>query len=333
MRLYHLTPDAERVLTLGFTDGEEQPGEDGAVHRGVWFSDRPLEARAGVLGDTLLAIELPEQVASRHELRLPAASAFREFCIPAEQLRSVPIVMLAERVLPSPLRELLGRLPPGAGAIGMLSSEEWTPETAAFDRMLLAASRGPRVGIVLAADPEMAEQRGEQAVEHFRALGADPFVLPVIDRAQAADPRLPDIDLVSIGGGDPRTLRAMLAETAAWRTLVDRWRDGMTLSGSSAGAMILCTRMLVAEEGATEPTIWSDGLGPLDGFALAVHATERGTAWLAQVAANAPVPVVAIDDATGIVCTSGTDPRILGPGDAWHVHQATLAAEPEQQAG
>lgn len=101
MRLYHLTPDAERVLTLGFTDGEEQPGEDGAVHRGVWFSDRPLEARAGVLGDTLLAIELPEQVASRHELRLPAASAFREFCIPAEQLRSVPIVMLAERVLPS----------------------------------------------------------------------------------------------------------------------------------------------------------------------------------------------------------------------------------------
>lgn len=327
MRLFHLTHHPDRVIALGFIDGEEQPGEDGALHRGVWMSDRPLEAKASILGHGLLVLDVPDALAGRYEHRMPPGSSFREFCIPAAELRGITPRLVADRVLPTPLRDVLGRLPQGAGPLGLLSSDEWTSATAGFDRLLLAMSRGARVAIIVAAAPETATERGAQAAEHFRGLGAEPIVVPVVERAHADDRHaLPDVDLVSIGGGDPGVLRATLADTPVWREILERWERGMGLSGSSAGAMLLCSHLLLPEPGASEPTIWSEGPGPLSSVGLAVHASSRPRTWLAEIARTAPVPLIAIDDQTGIVCTAGGDPRIIGPGDAWHVHAATLAA-------
>lgn len=324
MRLYHLTSAPDRILDIGFQDGEEQISENGSLHRGVWLSDRPLEAKAGVLGDTLLVIEVPDDVAHAHALPMPDGKPFREFCMPAALVNRFPVAVVADGIVPRPLAELLDRVPDEAGPIGLLSGDEWSDSTREFDCALLE-SAGPRVGILLAADPDKARRRGLDAIEHFRELGAEPRLIEVLDRAQATGEVLDDVDLLSIGGGDPRILRARLFDTPFWERVLDRWAHGMGLSGASAGAMALCHHMLVAEEGAYEPTRWSEGLGPLERFGLAVHATERGPAWLTEIVKTAPCPVVAIDDATGILLRRNADPTVIGAGEAWH---ATSAQDP-----
>lgn len=212
---------------------------------------------------------------------------------------------------------MIDDLPTGAGAIGLLSSDECTKDVEAFDRDLIAAT-GPRVCILLCADPEGAPRMGRQAVAHYRSLGARPEIAPILHRADARADSLPKgYDLLFLCGGSPLPLLGALRNTPAWREIVRRWRGGAGLAGASAGAMALCRDCLIPEEGADRPTRWVRGLGPLRGFGLAVHATSRPKAWVAEVARAAPCPVVAIDDFTGLVVTRGRAPNVVGPGRAW----------------
>jgi cyanophycinase-like exopeptidase len=214
------------------------------------------------------------------------------------------------------LWSVVDELPAGAGAIGLLSSEEFTHHTDPFARALLEAG-GPHVGILLAADPEAAEAVGRVAEACYRGLGARPVVLDVLRREHAVASALPDCDVLFLAGGDPAHLLPALRDTPFWGAVADRWRAGMVLAGASAGAMALCRHCLVPRPGHDKPTVWDRGLGPLERFGLAVHAATRPAEWVAGVAASAPVPVVAIDDATGVLLAPGGAPRVIGPGRAW----------------
>ena len=66
-------------------------------------------------------------------------------------------------------------------------------------------------------------------------------------------------------------------------------------------------------------TTWTTGVGPVDGICLAVHASSRSKEWLAQVKKNAPAPLVALDDATGMILRRGEQPEKIGPGEVWRV--------------
>jgi hypothetical protein len=137
----------------------------------------------------------------------------------------------------------------------------------------------------------------------------------MLDPSEADADRLPpDYDVLFLGGGDPTNLLAGLAGTTLWKEAIERWRSGRALAGSSAGAMVLCDDCLVPRPGADVPTVWSRGLGPLGGFALAVHASSRGKDWLEDVSRATPCPVVALDDAAGIVLRPGAPPRAAGRG-------------------
>ena len=212
---------------------------------------------------------------------------------------------------------VVDELPPNAGAVGLLSSDEFTGAVEAFDRALLAAT-GSRVCILLCADPQGAARTGPQALAYFRRLGARPEIGSILSRAEASADALPErYDLLFLAGGSPLPLLETLRGTPAWTEALRRWRAGAGLAGASAGAMGLCENCLIPEEGADRPTRWSQGLGPLRGFGLAVHARSRGKAWVAQVASAAPCPVIAIDDYTGMVLTPGGAPELVGPGEAW----------------
>lgn len=213
---------------------------------------------------------------------------------------------------------LRGQVPPGAGPIGLQSGDEYHRLTRDFDRRLLELT-GPRVAILNCADHRAAPHSTATATKHFAALGADAFPLEVVDHgtpnARAVSPIA--ADLLYIGGGSPRALLGCIKDTPLWKEVVERWGVGMGIAGASAGAMVLCPVCLVPEEGARVPTIWADGTALLTArVAIAPHASSRPREWIHEVARTAPVPLLALDDHTGIILREDAAPEVIGPGDA-----------------
>lgn len=207
----------------------------------------------------------------------------------------------------------LEALPAGAAPIGLLSGNEFTPHANAFDDALLAASPARRVGLILCADHAAAPHSAAVARTHFGGLGVDPVVL---EHGAGHE----DVDIVYLAGGSPVDLTGCTTLRERWPDIEQRWRAGaLTLAGSSAGAMALCTYTLVPTPGARAPSRWTaEGFGPLQHTALAVHATSRSDEWLALIAATKPagVALVAIDDDAGIILRAGAPPQTIGAGRA-----------------
>jgi hypothetical protein len=213
------------------------------------------------------------------------------------------------------LANVFDEIPAGCGAVGLLSSDEFMPVAAAFDRALLAAT-GPRVALVLAAHPPGARHSARLGIAHYRKLGADPFDADVLIRDDATAEKVPDCDVLFLAGGSPAALIATLRDTPFWDEALRRWRSGMSLAGSSAGAMALCRHSLVPEPGDRRPTRWEQGLGPMERVALAVHARSAPEEWLQHVRETASVPVVALDEGVGVVLVHGQKPVVAGDGRA-----------------
>lgn len=82
MNLYQRTNAAEAILSGGFRDGEGRYMTD-QTWRGVWLSDRPLDANEGAWGRYLLEIVIPEEIVAPFEW-VDDEGTYREFLIPAE---------------------------------------------------------------------------------------------------------------------------------------------------------------------------------------------------------------------------------------------------------
>lgn len=214
------------------------------------------------------------------------------------------------------LEDVVDPIPPGHGAIGLLSSDEFMPVAEPFDRALLEVA-GPRVALILAAHPPGARHSARLGLAHYRRLGADPVVLDVLRREDARAEALPLFDVLFLAGGDPNALLECLRDTPLWEEALRRWADGASLAGSSAGAMALCRHSLVPQPGDRRPTRWTKGLGPIERFALAVHAKSAPKQWLDAITAEAPVPVVALDDGVGLVLGAAAPVTLVGEGRAW----------------
>ncbi|MBR0914888.1 hypothetical protein [Bradyrhizobium japonicum] len=84
MILYHRTSAAiaERILCDGFRDGVGTYMTSDE-HSGVWLSNVPLDVNEGAPGDTLLRLELPEQIIASYEW-IEKGKPYREWLIPAQ---------------------------------------------------------------------------------------------------------------------------------------------------------------------------------------------------------------------------------------------------------
>jgi cobyrinic acid a,c-diamide synthase len=210
--------------------------------------------------------------------------------------------------LDSLLQTATDDLPSGAGPLALLSSDEFLPPADAFDRRLLELT-GTRIGVIYCADHRAQPHSERYARRHFEALGARAITLDMHGDS------LRQYDLAYIAGGSPKDLLEHLRDSARWPDVIASWRAGGGLAGSSAGAMVLCKKLLTPAPGARVPTMWTEGVGVIDAFAVAVHASSRSKEWLQGVAANAPVPVVALADRTGVILRREGALEIFG--DAW----------------
>jgi len=163
--------------------------------------------------------------------------------------------------------------------IGLVGSGEFTPSMEDIDREILRTLPGhPRVVILpTAAAGENPEAWAYRGVEHFTRLGARSVGLMVLDWSHAEDPanvaEVESADLVYLSGGKPARLLAALEGSPLWRGVLLARRRGGWIVGASAGAMVLGDWTLVHTEADPHgtPTIWTIGLGILQGTAVVPH--------------------------------------------------------------
>jgi hypothetical protein len=88
MTLYHRTCHADAILSDGFRNGEGTYMTE-QVWRGVWLSDRPLDANEGADGDNVLFVEIPDDAVAEYEWIQDIG--YREFLVPAELVNRYPV--------------------------------------------------------------------------------------------------------------------------------------------------------------------------------------------------------------------------------------------------
>ncbi len=86
MRVFHTTDAAEAILSDGFRDGEGTY-MTGQFWRGVWVADRPVDSSEGAAGDTVITLEIPEEIFIQYEwVEEGSEKSYRESLISAELL-------------------------------------------------------------------------------------------------------------------------------------------------------------------------------------------------------------------------------------------------------
>ncbi len=202
------------------------------------------------------------------------------------------------------------------GTLALVGGAEWQPGCA-FDAELLALS-GTHEVLVLptAAAYEHPEKAVRNAESWFAGLGGKAVGLMVLTRRDAEDPLNAEVVRASrftyLGGGSAMHLRSVLKGSLLWEALLEAWRDGAVVAGSSAGAMVLTDPMVDPRGGAL-----TVGLGMVEQLAVIPHfGNENSEKVHRSIALAAPgLPVVGVPERTALVRDPDGSWRASGQGD------------------
>jgi cyanophycinase len=202
---------------------------------------------------------------------------------------------------------------------------EWQPGCE-FDADLLTASGATNVLVLpTAAAYEHPEKSVENAQAWFKGIGGHVEGLMVLGRADAEDDTNAEVVRASrfiyLGGGSPMHLRSVLKGSRVWEALLDAWRHGAVVAGSSAGAMVLTDPMVDSRGGAL-----TVGLGMVEQIAVIPHfGQENAEKVHRSIALAAPgLPVVGIPERTALIRDPDGGWRQAGHGDV----QVFVSGEP-----
>ena len=172
--------------------------------------------------------------------------------------------------------------------------------------------------IPTAAAPDHNHQHaGRNGVRWFQGLGAkDVISLPLIDKASANDENitqsLRNAKLIYLLGGFTHYLGQTLKDSLAWQAVIDAYRNGAVIAGSSAGAMVMCE--FYYDPGAGKVV---GGLNFIPNSLVLPHHNTFGKNWAPNLLREIPdVTLIGIDEQTGM----------LGDGvnNSWNVYGAGI---------
>jgi cyanophycinase len=142
--------------------------------------------------------------------------------------------------------------PPGpeAGILALVGGAEFQPGNEEHDRRLCEAAGGEPIFVIPTAAARQAPAKAvATAREWFHSLGTDVEELPVLTRRDASSAKNAELAATArafyLAGGDPGLVVNVLKDSPVWDAIVQAWRRGAALAGSSAGAMALCTWSLI----------------------------------------------------------------------------------------
>ena len=180
------------------------------------------------------------------------------------------------------------------GVLALVGGDEFNPGNEEQDRRLASAARpGPAFVVPTAAARQEPDRSVKHATEWFEQFGIKLQELPVLKRRDAESAvlaeRAREGGFFYLVGGDPGIVAQVLRGSAVWRSIVQAWRDGAALAGSSAGAMALCSHTLVR---ASWPNRFNrrpiDALGLMPKTAVLPHFDTFGQRWVESAQAAAP---------------------------------------------
>jgi cyanophycinase len=202
-----------------------------------------------------------------------------------------------------------------AGPLALVGGAEWT-DGCDFDAELWEASGRAEVLILpTAAAYEHPQRAVDVAGKWFAALGATARGLMVLSRGDAEDTdmarQVRAARFLYLGGGSPLHLRSVLKDSPVWAALVEAWRDGAVIAGSSAGAMVLCDPMVDPRGGAL-----TLGLGLVGQLAVLPHYdtwSEEKAHRTVQLATG-HLRIAAVDERTALIRDADGGWRTAGAG-------------------
>jgi cyanophycinase len=202
------------------------------------------------------------------------------------------------------------------GLLALVGGDEFKPGNEEHDRLLIEHRRpGPAYVVPTAAARQHPDLAVATAQRWFHDLGLDVRELSVLKRSDANSPTQVTLaeqgGLFYLTGGDPGLVVDVLHDSAVWRVIVEAWRRGAALAGSSAGAMAFGEWTLIRKgyPGDTRRR-YKPALDLVPGVAVAPHFETFGHRWVDSVLEDPP---------TGDVMIVGIDERssVLWDGHAW----------------
>lgn len=187
----------------------------------------------------------------------------------------------------------------------------------------LAGGAEARIAVITAAT-EFPVEVGNQYAEVFQRLGAKEVrLLHIPDRETAsaafAERMLEEATGAFFTGGEQRRIIRLLGGTRL-DILLHRFHErGMVLAGTSAGASVMSSTMIVEGEGETSPGVGTVRLEPgmefLSGLVIDQHFAQRGRLGrlLAAVSRHPHHLGLGIDENTAVV-VSGPEFTVIGAG-------------------
>jgi cyanophycinase len=208
------------------------------------------------------------------------------------------------------------------GPLALVGGDELNPGNEPQDEVLArAAGDGPAFVLATAAGRQRPEMAVANAIRWFANLGLAVEELPATRRSDAKDAanaaRAREGRFFYLVGGDPGLVPKTLAGTPLWEAIVQAWRSGAALAGSSAGAMALGEWTLVRERmPGDDRRRYLPALGLVPRVAVLPHFETFGHRWVESAERAAPrsdVVLLGVGERTAALHVDGAW-RALGEG-------------------
>lgn len=169
----------------------------------------------------------------------------------------------------------------------------------------------------------------------FKGLGVRNIgVMDIRTRDDAHDEanvkQIESATVVFFTGGDQLRITSQIGDSPIYRCLQEGYKNGLTVAGTSAGAAVMPTTMLISGAGDESSRIsalgMAPGLGLIDGVVIDSHFAERGRIGrlLGAVAQNPANLGIGIDEDTAIVVQRNRRFQVIGSGAVYVVDGATM---------
>lgn len=192
-----------------------------------------------------------------------------------------------------------------------------------------------RLLIVTAASYEP-EGTAQDYVRIFKALGVSQIdVADVRTREDAESPELVEkcerASAIFFSGGDQLRITSQMGDSPMYRCMKERYKEGVTIIGTSAGAAAMPFTMIVGgpsdESNRVSALSMAPGLGLLDYVVIDSHFAQRGRMGrlIGAVMQNPRNLGLGIDEATAIVVDKAERFDVVGPGAVYVVDGSQIS--------
>lgn len=218
--------------------------------------------------------------------------------------------------------------PQGKGTLIIVGGHEDKEGDKKILRLIAERARGKKLVVATVATEEP-----EETWREYKALFSELGVrhiehLDIQTREQALSDNcaqyLADAAVIFFTGGDQLKITSQLGDSVVYRQIHLLLENGGTVAGTSAGASVMSTTMLVAGQGDQSPQVqdavhMAPGFGFLPDAVIDQHFAERGRIGrlFAAIAQNPRLLGIGIDEDTAILVNGNEHFEVVGNGSVY----------------